>query len=250
MDQQIKTPKEFYQDLQGIFAPDSTGLEHLKSITKNLFSIIKKASQVNSDETAELIGAWVLGTKENRFLENKSAYDHYIIEHNELKNYIAQINSPNFSRDLLAKLFIDDFENSFELDRKILVNLVCIDRLLNSKAYSLENLYFESAGSLINRLKQSDTDWDFLIDCLDKRIRNASSHLNFYYDNKSSSFKGKDVNARSKEILYFTISPEELLNTLLPQQCNVIQAFIACGILLWLSVNDENVYNKAINLLN
>ena len=85
---------------------------------------------------------------------------------------------------------------------------------------------------------------------MDKKIRNASSHLNFYYDNKNEMYVGKDIDIRNKQITIFKVTPEKLLKILIPQQSNMIQAFIACGILLWLSVNDKNFYNKAISLLN
>lgn len=247
----IKTPEEFYHDFKGIFSSDTTGLNHLKTVTKKLFSILKSACQVNADQTASLIAAWTIGTREDPNLENKSSYDAYITQHQELRNYLKNgIGKGYLSKDLLAYLFISDFQASFELDKKILVNIVCIDRLLHDQAYSLEEIYFESAGNLINRLKQSNTDWNFLLDCMDKKIRNASSHLNFYYDNKNEMYVGKDIDIRNKQITIFKVTPEKLLKILIPQQSNMIQAFIACGILLWLSVNDKNFYNKAISLLN
>ncbi|WP_278960677.1 hypothetical protein [Lactobacillus apis] len=247
----IKTPEEFYQDFKRIFAPDATGLNHLKIITQKLFSIIESACQVNADRTASLIAAWTMGTRENPNLENRSSYDAYITQHKELRKYLKNgVDVGYLSKDLLAYLFISDFQSSFELDKKILVNIVCIDRLLHSQDYSLEEIYFESAGNLINRLKQSNTDWDFLLDCMDKKIRNASSHLNFYYNSKDEIYIGKDIDVRNKQIIIFKVTPEKLLKKLIPQQSNMIQAFIACGILLWLSVNDKNIYNKAISLLH
>lgn len=129
---------------------------------------------------------------------------------------------------------IEDFQMAFELDKKILVRLVCIDRLVNNQGFDVEKIYFESAGSLINRLQQSATDWKFLTDLMDKRIRNASSHLDFYYDDRSLTFKGKDVNSRLKTIEEFSVSPEEFLSKIMPNATNIIQSFIAAGILLCL----------------
>ncbi|AWN33925.1 hypothetical protein ERK19_07610 [Lactobacillus helsingborgensis] len=248
---QIKTPEEFYQDYIAIFAPDSTRLDHLKTITRKLALIINEACMVNESKTADLIGAWVIGTKENRNLENRSSYDAYINQHTEVRHYIQRIiDKKPIHKMVLANLLITDLENSFELDKKILANLVCIDRLLNNKEYSLEYLYFESAGSLINRLHQSTTDWDFLIDCMDKRIRNASAHLNFSYSMRKSTFIGKNVDARNKTITKFEITPQEMLLEILPKQSNIIKAFIANGILLWLSVNNFELYKKALDILD
>lgn len=149
---------------------------------------------------------------------------------------------------MLASLEIEDFKNAFELDRKILVRLVCIDRLITYKEYDLSQIYFESAGQLINRLKQSAEDWSFITDLIDKRIRNASSHLDFNYDVADSLFKGKDINTRTKTINNFTISPEEFLAVVMPNTTNIIQSFIAAGILLCLRPYDE-WYTKALNII-
>lgn len=78
MNQPIKTPEEFYQDYVALFVPTNTGYNELKSMTKKLNIIFEKAWAINSEETAKLIAAWVLGTEENRGLENQVAYDTYI----------------------------------------------------------------------------------------------------------------------------------------------------------------------------
>lgn len=250
MNQPIKTPEEFYQDYAALFVPTNTGYGELKSMTKKLNAIFEKAWAINFEETAKLIAAWVLGTKENRGLENRVAYDTYIQQHVETTSYIDSMKSnPNFSKTMLARLLIDDFKNSFELDIKILANLVCIDRLIHGQDYSLESLYFESAGSLINRLRQSQTDWSFIINALDKKVRNASSHLNFVYDAQRGLFIGKDVDRRTKSIESFEVTAEEFLLKTLPGQSNIIQSFIACGELLCMK-KDSRIHAEALKVLN
>ncbi|MBW8013457.1 hypothetical protein E0712_02805 [Lactobacillus helveticus] len=250
MDPKIKTPEEFYKDYVALFVPTNTGYNELKSMTKQFNTIFEKAWLVNSEETAKIVSAWVLGTKENRKLENRVAYDTYMQQHVETTSYIENMKSnPSFSKTMLARLLVDDFKNSFELDAKILANLVCIDRLIHGQAYSLEALYFESAGSLINRLRQSQTDWAFVINSLNKKVRNASSHLNFTYDSKKGLFIGKDVNRRTKNIESFQVTAEEFLLKTLPGQSNIIQSFIACGELLCMK-NDSQIHAEALNVLN
>lgn len=247
---QIKTPEEFYKDYSAIFEPNNVGYNELKSITKQLNFIFEECWSINADKTAKLIAAWVLGTKENRELENKVAYDTYIRQHKEMIDYLEHMPmNPNFSKNMLAQLLVNDFKNSFELDIKILANLVCIDREIHGKSYSLESLYFESAGSLINRLRKSQTDWSFIIDSLNKKVRNASSHLNFVYDDRRGLFLGKDLDRRTKSIERFEITPEEFLLKIIPGQSNIIQSFIACGELLCMK-KDNRIHKKALEILN
>ncbi|HJF20510.1 MAG: hypothetical protein SPG62_06260 [Lactobacillus johnsonii] len=250
MNQQIKTPEEFYHDYVALFVPTNTGYAELKSMTRKLNTIFEKSWSINSEETARLVAAWVLGTKENKGLENRIAYEAYIQQHLETISYIDNIKkNPNFSKTMLARLLVDDFKNSFELNVKILANLVCIDRLIHGQDYSLESFYFESASSLINRLKQSQTNWSFIINKLNKKVRNASSHLNFVYDSKKGLFIGKDLNRRTKSIESFEVTAEEFLLSMLPGQSNIIQSFIACGELLCMK-NNSQVHTKALSILN
>ena len=90
---------------------------------------------------------------------------------------------------------------------------------------------------------------------LDRRIRNASSHLDFYYDEKSQIFRGKDIvkvkykGKTRKKVNRFSISPEEFLYETLPNAVNASQSFWAAGILLCLEPYPE-YYNKALAMLN
>lgn len=246
----IKTPEEFYQDYVALFVPTNTGYNELKNMTKQLNTIFEKSWSINAEKTENIVAAWILGTKENSELENRSAYDIYIQQHKETTSYIDNMkNNPYFSKNMLARLLIDDFKNSFELDAKILANLVCIDGLIHNQDYSLESLYFKSAGTLMNRLKQSKTDWSFIINSLNKKIRNAASHLNFTYDSQKDIFIGKDVIQRTEEIEGFKVPVEEFLLKILPGQSNIIQSFIACGELLCMK-NNSQIYTKALNVLN
>lgn len=91
MNQQIKTPEEFYHDYVALFVPTNTGYAELKSMTRKLNTIFEKSWSINSEETARLVAAWVLGTKENKGLENRIAYEAYIQQHLETISYIDNI---------------------------------------------------------------------------------------------------------------------------------------------------------------
>lgn len=83
---------------------------------------------------------------------------------------------------------------------------------------------------------------------MDKRVRNASSHLDFYYDEHNYVFRGKDVNNRSKTISEFTITPAEFIGVIMPNAMDIIQAFIATGILLCLKPYDE-YHKQALSII-
>lgn len=245
----INSPEKFLQDYQDIFSDDNIAKDNLKRITVQLNSIFETAFDIDRDNTSELIASFILGTQNNRLISDKKAYDSYIRHHLGTSNYINnRRNNPTFSKQTLANMEVEDFKMAFELDKKILVRLVCIDRLVNNQEFDVEEIYFESAGSLINRLQQSVIDWKFLTDLMDKRIRNASSHLDFYYDDHSFAFKGKNVNSRLKTIEEFSVSPEEFLSKIMPNTTNIIQSFIAAGILLCLKPY-EKYYEQALAVI-
>lgn len=108
---------------------------------------------------------------------------------------------------------------------------------------------------MLTELDQSRNNWNFWTDLLDRRIRNASSHLDFYYDEKSQIFRGKDIvkvkykGKTRKKVNRFSISPEEFLYETLPNAVNASQSFWAAGILLCLEPYPE-YYNKALAMLN
>lgn len=237
------------KDYQDIFSDDNIAKDDLKKITTQLNKIFEKAFDIDRDNTSELIASLILGAQNNKLISDKEAYDSYIRHHLEVSKYIKnRKGNPTFSRQVLANMEIEDFQMAFELDKKILVRLVCIDRLVNSQEFDVGKMYFESAGSLINRLTQSNTDWSFLTELMDKRIRNASSHLDFYYDAQNATFKGKNVNMRSETIEEFSISPEEFLAVIMPNTTNVIQSFIAAGILLCLKPY-ESYHEQALSVI-
>jgi len=245
----INNPDKFLEDFREIFNENNLHREQLKGIVEKLNEIFENAFDKSMDKTSELVASFILGTKDNSLISDKESYDAYIKHHLETLQYLkSRITNPVFSKSTFANMEIADFKNAFELDKKILVRLVCIDRIINDKEYSIDNLYFETAGSLINRLKQSHTDWNFLIELMDKRVRNASSHLDFYYDEHNYVFRGKDVNNRSKTISEFTITPAEFIGVIMPNAMDIIQAFIAAGILLCLEPYDE-YHKQALSII-
>lgn len=245
----INSPENFLKDYLDIFCDDNIAKDDLKIITVKLNKIFETAFDLDADKTSELIASFISGTQDNKLMSDKESYDNYISHHLETSNYIkTRKANPVFSRQTLANMEIEDFKMAFELDKKILVRLVCIDRLVNNQEFDVKDIYFESAGVLINRLTQSAIDWSFLTELMDKRIRNASSHLDFYYDARNAIFKGKDVNMRLKTIEEFSISPEEFLAVIMPNATNVIQSFIAAGILLCLKPY-ESYHEQALSVI-
>ena len=241
---------QLLHDFNEIFSNDTVAKNKLKMVTKRIFDIFNLATDLSANETFELISSFILGTEENELISDKEAYDNYINYHLSLNEYIkGRGENPSFSRMILANMETEDFKMAFELDKKILVRLVCIDRLVNHQDFDIQKVYFESAGALINRLNHSKIDWSFLTCLLDRRVRNASSHLDFYYDIQSYMFVGKDVNNRKKTISRFSVSPEEFLMEIKPDATHIIQGFIAAGILLCLR-SDKEAYKSALSMIS
>lgn len=250
----MDTPQQFLQHFQDIISDDTTGLTNLKVATKGLNTYFEQAKRKDADETYQIIASLIMGVKEDRDISDKESYDTFVSHRERSLNYLKLQNTNYFDKLNYADMVIDDFKNAFELDKKILVRLVCIDRLLKDKEPELESVYFQNAGRLLTELDQSRNNWNFWTDLLDRRIRNASSHLDFYYDEKSQIFRGKETvkvkykGKTRKKVNRFSISPKEFLYETLPNAVNASQSFWAAGILLCLAPYPE-YYNKALAIL-
>ena len=251
----MDTPQQLLHDFQDIISADTTGLENLIAATKGLNTHFEQAKRKNADETYQIVASPIMGMKENRDISDRESFDTFTSHRKRTSNYLKNKNADYFNKLDYADMVIDDFTNAFELDKKLLVRLVCIDRLLNDKEPDIENLYFQNAGRLLTELAQSCNDQRFWTDLLDRRIRNAASHLDFYYDENSKVFRGKEtIKAKykgklKKKVNQFSISPEEFLYKTLPNAINASQSFWAAGILLCLEPYPE-YYNKALAMLN
>ncbi len=251
----MDTPQQLLHNFQDIISDDTTGLANLIVAIKGLNTYFEQAKRKNADKTYQIIASIIMGIKENRDISDRESYDAFVSHRKRTSNYLKNKDADYFDKLDFADRVIEDFKNAYELDKKILVRLVCIDRLLKDKKIDIENIYFQDAGRLLTELDQSRNNWNFWTDLLDRRIRNASSHLDFYYDEKSQIFRGKDIvkvkykGKTRKKVNRFSISPEEFLYETLPNAVNASQSFWAAGILLCLEPYPE-YYNKALAMLN
>lgn len=247
----MNTPQQFLSDYQQILAEDTIGIVELKKVTKRLNEYFEKAKEKNSEETYRIIASPIM----DKDVNDKEAFDTFVSHRKRTNHYLSNKNDPIFNKSTLADMFIKDFTNAFELDKKLLVRLVVINRILNDTEYDINDLYFQSAGRLITELDQSSNNWHFWTDLLDRRVRNSASHLNFYYDEENCMFKGKEIvkirshGRKIKRINSFSISPDQFLNVTLPNAINASQSFWAAGILQCLRPYSE-YYEKAIDHLN
>lgn len=180
-------------------------------------------------------------------------YEYFVNRHNETEKYGSNIKRiPGYNSKTYWNMLIDDYQKIFEIDRKVLVRLVYIDKLITDPLFKDKNLYKKSACKLINILKKSDikkfnksgADWDLVLFPLDRQIRNAVSHLDFYYDDKLHIFLGEDTQGN-----IFVIYPEIVKDILLPSAINVARGFVAASLLFKLKDN-QKLYEKALTILN
>ncbi|MCH4139164.1 hypothetical protein [Lactobacillus amylovorus] len=249
------TPQQLFSDYKDILAKDTTGLVKLKVTIKKLNELFKRAEEKNSEKLYKIVASPIIGLDDNKEISDKEAFDTFVSHRQRTTEYLANKDGVMFDKLTLADMLIKDFTNAFELDKKLLVRLVAIDRMLNDKVDNMNDLYFQPAGRLITELNQSVNDWNFWVTLLDRRIRNSASHLDFYYDEKTSQFKGKETitvtnhGHKLKRINCFLISPKKFLNEILPNAINAAQSFWAAGILLCLEPHSE-YYDQALEMLN
>ena len=181
----MDTPQQLLHNFQDIISDDTTGLANLIVAIKGLNTYFEQAKRKNADKTYQIIASIIMGIKENSDISDRESYDTFVLHRKRTSHYLKNKDTDYFDKLDFADRVIEDFKNAYELDKKILVRLVCIDRLLKDKKFDIENIYFQDAGRLLTELDQSRNNWNFWTDLLDRRIRNASSHLDFYYDEKS-----------------------------------------------------------------
>lgn len=251
----MNTPQQFLSDYLNILSEDTTGLDKLKVATKQLNKYFEEAEKKNSEITYRIIASPIMGIDGNGDISDKESFDAFVSHRERTRDYLDNKDTAMFDNLTFADMVIKDFTNAFELDKKLLVRLVAIDRLLNNKEYDMNELYFQPAGRLLTELDQSRNDWNFWTTLLDRRVRNAASHLDFFYDEKSYEFTGKetikvrDRGRKLRRINQFVISPDQFLKETLPNVINASQSFWAAGILLCLKPHPE-YYERAIAHLN
>ena len=246
---------QLFLDYQNLLSPDTTGLLELKKAAQELNKYFEKSQEKNPEETYKLVASPIMGLPDNRDISDKEAFDTMVSHRQRTKDYFKNKDNPLFDKRTYADMLIKDFTNAFELDKKLLVRLVCINRILNDKEYDFMNLYSQNTGRLLTELDQSCNDWSFWTDLMDRRVRNAASHIDFYYDDKIGIFKGKEFlkfkfkGKVIRKINHFSISPETFMYETLSNAINASQSFWVAGILLYLT-HYPKYYKKALNILN
>lgn len=237
------TPSKAFEQYAEIITANNTRIENLKKMTKQLYKIFDQAFTLDPEMTGKIIASFIMGTNENPEFSEKDAYDHFIKNHICTKNLIGKS-----SKNDLANRFVEDYKNAFELSIKILVRLRWIDDVIAKKPVDLKKGYFKFAGKIIQELNNSSLNWTFMTKSLDRNLRNAASHLDFHYDERRSIYEGKIRDAKHEKIKLFSITPEEFLEKTLPNATNIIQSFVAAGLILYMK-QEVNLQKKALTLL-
>lgn len=248
-----KAPQEFIQIIDSFF----TSKENLsgKIDFTEAEKLINKEnkSQKDSEKMDKLIVQFSFLMGRYKDMTDAQIYKYFMDRHNETEKYGANIDKiPGYNSKTYWNMLIDDYQRVFEMDRKVLMRLVCIDKIITDKPYNQKNIFKAPAYELINDLKNSNINqynksgakWDLIVFPLDRQIRNAVSHLNFYYDDKIHLFLGKDNKGK-----VFIMFPQIIKKCLLPTAINVVRGFIAASLLFKLKSNEE-LYKRALEILN
>ncbi|WP_294763175.1 hypothetical protein [uncultured Lactobacillus sp.] len=181
------------------------------------------------------------------------SFEYFVDRHDETEKYGNNIGKiPGYNSKTYWNMLIDDYQKIFEINRKVLIRLVEIDKLITNKPINEKKIGKESAYKLIKSLKNSTikefnksrSNWDLMTFPLDKQIRNATSHIDFYYDDKIHLYLGKNTNGDS-----FVTLPETVKNVYLPIAINNVKGFLA-AVLLHNLKSDEGLYKRALKMLD
>ena len=145
----MDTPQQLLHNFQDIISDDTTGLANLIVAIKGLNTYFEQAKRKNADKTYQIIASIIMGIKENSDISDRESYYTFVLHRKRTSNYLKNKDTDYFDKLDFADRVIEDFKNAYELDKKILVRLVCIDRLLKDKKLILKIYIFRMRGDCL-----------------------------------------------------------------------------------------------------
>lgn len=219
-----------------------------------LLLIYADATKINSQQLNDILVSFVEGTVKDPDSENLTSYKNYIIENTKLANSIKELTLRGsityVDRMTLGNDIAAHYSSAVEMVAKILVPLIQIDKLIGRKSFSPMKIEKMSTAAKLNTLRQSKhCDWDFIVQLINKNIRNAESHLNFSYNPELGKFDGKYFDGKSEKYVDISISTEEFVVQILKGVETVILGYFLSNCMLYLSTEDKDKAKKIADIM-
>lgn len=238
-----------YDSIAEIFSSSNDGRKNVAGIALRLIDLYCEAIPHGSQEVIDVLNTFIMGTNENPELENMSSYLEYMTAHQAWKNYfvehVGQVLSDAEKRQQ-AMSILDAYTKGVEFVGKIFTQLIAVERIRREDCYDIYKISEMTIYKKIEEFKKiSDSKHHILTDVIDRKIRNADSHLNATYSPKNEEYVMKSTNHKGG-IDVFKITIKEMLSIIYPKVGLFVQGFYASCILMVFNWSDRELAQKTI----
>lgn len=251
----VDTTTYIYESALSIVNTDYGDNKVIYQISNLLLLIYVDAMKIDGQRLKCILVSFIEGTDEVPSSENLTSYKNYIVEKAKLDESIKEL-SASQSINLADKMtlgndFAAHYSSAVEFVSKILVSLIQIDSLIGKKDVKLARIEGMSTAEKLNYLRKSKNyDWNFIVNMVNKNVRNAESHLNFSYNPESERFIGKYFHRKRGKYVELSISAEEFIGKTLKGVEAVILGYILSNFMLYLSAEDRYKAMEIVNLMD
>lgn len=241
-----------YESIHSIFSNDQYGKENIIEVVNLLLHMFAESFKIGGQEVVDIMTSFYKGTKDNPELESMSSYVEYARNHMEFKNLNDQLMNKETitiaDKKNLAGKILSVYSKGVEMVGKSFTQLLSIQQIINGQKYSiLDNSFLSIYRKTEEFLKLSNGKYDKLATMIDRRVRNADSHLNAYYSIREQKYilKTTGGKGKNKKIQTFKISIEKMLLDIYPQIGWFIQGLISTEALFVLAFEDNAKFQSA-----
>lgn len=141
---------------------------------------------------------------------------------------------------------LDAYTKGVEFVGKVFTQLIAVEKIRREEHY---NIYIIAKLTIYKKLEEfkkiSDPKFHILTDVIDRKIRNADSHLNAIYSPKNEEYSMKSTN-NNGGIDIFKISIREMLSVMYPKVGAFVQTFYSSCILMTFNWSDRDLAQKTV----
>ena len=241
-----------YECFINIFKERQYGCKNVIGIMTMLCDLYSECVGLKRQPAVNLLSSFVNGTPDAPELECLSSYTEFLFLHTKVKNIMSGAVKNGGMTDVEKKQAASEILNAYskgvELVGKAFARLVCVLRLTNGKNYDLISVSRLTLYQKIDEyLKMSNGRYDKITTVVNRELRNADSHLDAYYMPAENSYivKVRDNGA----VKMIRLPMTKMMLEIYPKIGWFVQAYISSCILIVLSIDNNELFTKAITYI-
>ena len=236
-----------YDSISKIFNSNNDGRQGVAGITLRLVDLYCEAIPHKPQEVIDVLNSFIMGTDVNPELENMSSYLEYMTAHQGWKNFFAEHAGQvltDAQKRQQAMSILEAYTKGVEFVGKVFTQLIAVEKIRREEPYDIYKIARLTIYKKLEEFKKiSEPKFHILTDIIDRKIRNADSHLNATYSPKNEEYTMKSTN-RNGGIDIFRISIREMLFIIYPKVGAFVQAFYSSCILMTFNWSDRELAQK------